>query len=150
MRRATITLPDDLEADLDAYLASRDAPPSLTSLVQAALRRYLEEESAQSDPSDRPYPTGPVSGPSEVTEPSASYGAGAPRAYGGSGSGLSGALPEGRRLEDLPDLLASLPRLTEAEADSFADDLAAARRELDVAAEQAGAERPDPWTEHPD
>ncbi len=146
MRRATITLPDDLEADLDAYLASRDAPPSLTSLVQAALRRYLEEESPGSGSSDRPYPTGPVSGPSEIAEPSASYDAGAPRALGGSGAMLPGALPEGRRLEDLPDLLASLPRLTEAEADSFAEDLAAARRELEVAAERAGAEHPNPWS----
>lgn len=147
MRRATITLPDDLEADLDAYLASRDAPPSLTSLVQAALRRYLDEESPGPGSADRPYPTGPVGGPSEIAEPSASYGAVGPLAGGGSGSMHPRALPEGRRLEDLPDLLASLPRLSEAEADSFAEDLATARRELDAAAERAGAERPDPWPE---
>jgi hypothetical protein len=43
MRRATITLPDDLDAELAAYLAGQEAPPSLTSVVQAALRRYLAE-----------------------------------------------------------------------------------------------------------
>jgi hypothetical protein len=44
MRRATITLPDDLEAELEAYLETQDAAPSLTGLVEAALRRYLQEK----------------------------------------------------------------------------------------------------------
>ena len=44
MRRATITIPDDLEAQLNAYLAAQEAPPSLAALVQAALRRYLREQ----------------------------------------------------------------------------------------------------------
>jgi hypothetical protein len=44
MRRATITLPDDLEAELESYLETQDAAPSLTSLVEAALRRYLEDK----------------------------------------------------------------------------------------------------------
>ena len=43
MKRATITIPDDLEQELNAYLAEQDAPPSLTSIVEAALRVYLEE-----------------------------------------------------------------------------------------------------------
>ncbi len=41
MKRATITIPDDLEAELNRYLAGKDAPPSLTSVMQAALRDYL-------------------------------------------------------------------------------------------------------------
>ena len=36
-------------------------------------------------------------------------------------------LPAGLRLSELPGLLASLPRLTEVEADEFAEDLAACR-----------------------
>ncbi|HEY6320640.1 MAG TPA: hypothetical protein VJA16_03660 [Thermoanaerobaculia bacterium] len=44
MRRATITLPDDLEAELESYLAAQDAAPSLTRLVEAALRRYLHDQ----------------------------------------------------------------------------------------------------------
>lgn len=43
MRRATITIPDDLEDGLAAYLERQDAPPTLTSLVQAALRTYLSD-----------------------------------------------------------------------------------------------------------
>ena len=39
-------------------------------------------------------------------------------------------LPTGARLSDLPGLVASLPRLTEAEAGEFAADLDAARDEL--------------------
>ena len=39
-------------------------------------------------------------------------------------------LPAGRRLAELPELLAALPRLSETEARSFADDVAAARTEL--------------------
>lgn len=43
MRRATITLPPDLAAEVEAYLGSQEPRPSLTSLVQTALRRYLTE-----------------------------------------------------------------------------------------------------------
>ena len=39
-------------------------------------------------------------------------------------------LPAGARLSELPGLLASLPRLTEAEAGEFAADLDASRDEL--------------------
>ena len=44
MRRATVTLPDDLAAELDGYLAEQDAPPTFTTLVQAALREYLQNK----------------------------------------------------------------------------------------------------------
>lgn len=44
MRRATVTIPDDLEEELEDYLASQEAPPSLTTLMQAALRRFLEHK----------------------------------------------------------------------------------------------------------
>lgn len=42
-------------------------------------------------------------------------------------------LPTGTRLSELPGLLASLPRLTEAEADDLAADLDTARDELGAA-----------------
>ena len=38
-----MTLPDDLAKAMRKYLASQDAPPSLTTVVQAALRQYLGE-----------------------------------------------------------------------------------------------------------
>ena len=41
MKRATITLPDDLEQALANFSRDQDVPPSLTGLVQTALRQYL-------------------------------------------------------------------------------------------------------------
>jgi metal-responsive CopG/Arc/MetJ family transcriptional regulator len=43
MKRATVTIPDDLADALDSYLKSQDAPPALTSVVQSALRQYLAD-----------------------------------------------------------------------------------------------------------
>jgi len=43
MKRATVTFPDDLAKAMDDYLESQDAPPSLTTVMQAALREYLRE-----------------------------------------------------------------------------------------------------------
>ncbi len=48
-------------------------------------------------------------------------------------------LPAGARLSELPALLASLPRLSPAETEDFAEDLRAAQAEL------AGAEVRDAW-----
>jgi metal-responsive CopG/Arc/MetJ family transcriptional regulator len=44
MKRSTITLPDDLQAELDVYLAAQGPASSLNRLVEAALRRYLREQ----------------------------------------------------------------------------------------------------------
>lgn len=65
MRRATITIPDDLEADLDAFMRRQDPAPSLTRLVQSALRRLLAEKQREQALSLRmdhsaPTPRGPV------------------------------------------------------------------------------------------
>jgi hypothetical protein len=43
MKRATMTFPDDLAKAMEDYLRSQDAPPSLTTVMQAALREYLRE-----------------------------------------------------------------------------------------------------------
>jgi metal-responsive CopG/Arc/MetJ family transcriptional regulator len=43
MKRATMTLPDDLAEAVDNYLSAQEAPPALTTVVQAALREYLGE-----------------------------------------------------------------------------------------------------------
>ena len=42
MKRATITLPDDLQGALEAYQRSQDVPLPFTAVTQAALREYLE------------------------------------------------------------------------------------------------------------
>ena len=43
MKRATMTLPDDLAEAVENYREAQEAPPSLTTVVQAALRQYLGE-----------------------------------------------------------------------------------------------------------
>lgn len=43
MKRTTITLPDDLADGIDEYLSAQDVRPALTTLMQAALREYLQE-----------------------------------------------------------------------------------------------------------
>jgi len=43
MKRATITLPDDLAEATENYLRAQDAPPALTTVMQRALREYLGE-----------------------------------------------------------------------------------------------------------
>jgi hypothetical protein len=43
MKRATMTLPDDLAEAVENYVQAQEAPPSLTAVVQAALRQYLSE-----------------------------------------------------------------------------------------------------------
>jgi hypothetical protein len=41
MKRASVTIPDDLEEALEAYGRDQDIPPRLVDVVQAALREYL-------------------------------------------------------------------------------------------------------------
>ena len=41
MKRATVTLPDDLAEAVEMYTQAQDVPPALTAVVQAALREYL-------------------------------------------------------------------------------------------------------------
>ncbi|MFP3940510.1 MAG: hypothetical protein ACLF0P_09415 [Thermoanaerobaculia bacterium] len=136
MRRATITLSDELEAELEEYLAAQEVPPSLTSLVQAALGSFLSERRS------RPERHGGFAGPvpsSEVAERAPSYGTGP--ATGRSAGPESWGAPA-PRLVDLPDLLSGLPRLSETEARELAGDLGRARDEI-----EALDAPPDPWAE---
>lgn len=41
MRRATITIPDDLEGELESYLERQEVRPSLASLAQTAIRQFV-------------------------------------------------------------------------------------------------------------
>lgn len=43
MKRATMTFPDDLAEAVERYVRSQEVPPALTTVVQAALREYLQE-----------------------------------------------------------------------------------------------------------
>lgn len=41
MKRATVTLPGDLEEALESYVRRQEVAPTLTALMQTALREYL-------------------------------------------------------------------------------------------------------------
>lgn len=41
MKRATITVTDELEEALEAYRRDQEVPPGFTAVTQAALREYL-------------------------------------------------------------------------------------------------------------
>jgi len=49
MRRATITLPDRLDDEVERFRSSQPARPSLTSVVEAALENYLADGTAADD-----------------------------------------------------------------------------------------------------
>jgi len=50
MKRSRITLPDDLTAGLQAYADRQEVEPTLTAVVQAALREYLGRRGIGSPP----------------------------------------------------------------------------------------------------
>jgi hypothetical protein len=41
MKRATVTISDEIEANLDAYIRQQEISPALTAIVQAALQEFL-------------------------------------------------------------------------------------------------------------
>lgn len=41
MKRSTITIPDDLVGAVGRYIRAQEVPPTLTAVVQAALRAFL-------------------------------------------------------------------------------------------------------------
>jgi Arc/MetJ-type ribon-helix-helix transcriptional regulator len=43
MKRATVTIPDDLAQAVESYVRAQEARPPLTEVVQAALRQFLTE-----------------------------------------------------------------------------------------------------------
>ena len=44
MRRATVTIPDDLADAMDTYINDQEARPNFTAVMQAALRQYLKQK----------------------------------------------------------------------------------------------------------
>lgn len=75
MKRATVTIPDNLETELDTYLARQDAPPAFTTLVQAALREYLQNERLRERgyrPPRGPFNVEPIEEIDEFGEPDVS------------------------------------------------------------------------------
>ena len=70
MKRATITIPDELQAELDAYLRRQEEPQELTSIVQTALREFLLRQERIGGQEFRPFRITPAkrgSGRSDVS-----------------------------------------------------------------------------------
>lgn len=72
MKRATITIPDELEAKLDEYVRRQEVPPAMTAVVQTALREFLERRERFEEREFRPFRITPVqekdgSGESDVS-----------------------------------------------------------------------------------
>lgn len=55
MKRATITLPDELNGRLNAYLEAQPVPPSLTKIMQTALEQFLQQQERQRELTQRGY-----------------------------------------------------------------------------------------------
>lgn len=80
MKRATITLPDELEEVLEAYQRSQDVPLPLTVVAQAALREYLAKRGFLASTARRPFGITPArkgSGTRDVSSDHDRYFAGA-------------------------------------------------------------------------
>lgn len=70
MKRATITIPDELQAELERYVQRQEAPPELTSVVQTALREFLERQKDIETREFRPFRITPAacgSGRSDIS-----------------------------------------------------------------------------------
>lgn len=61
MKRATITLPDELEEAVEAYRASQEVLLPFTAVTQAALREYLERRGFASSSYGGPFRITPAS-----------------------------------------------------------------------------------------
>ena len=50
MRRVTVTIPDDLEGDLERFLQAQALRPSVAALLRAALRQYISGANTSPNP----------------------------------------------------------------------------------------------------
>lgn len=55
MKRTTVTIPDDIDSALDAYLEQQEVEQPLTSVVQAALREFLSGRGFLPKKSKKPF-----------------------------------------------------------------------------------------------
>ena len=62
MKRATVTVSEGLEEALDLYIKDQEASPSLTAVMQAALRDFLANRGYL--PPQRPFRITPAAKPS--------------------------------------------------------------------------------------
>jgi predicted nucleotidyltransferase len=128
MRRATVTIPDDLARQVDAFSSRQPASPSLTTLVQAALRRFLAEPDGSS--SETPVIIRVLSRRAAIKDAAARHGASNVRLFGSVARGEARpesdvdvlvTLESGRSLFDLARLRIELEQILDAPVDVVAD-----------------------------
>lgn len=123
MRRATISISDQLDEKVERFRMMQPAKPSLTSVVQAALEVYLEDGSDSGRP---PMLTRILRNRSEIRRIVTSHGGAHPRLFGSVARGdespdsdidLLIELERGRTLFDLAAMRAELEQLLETPVD---------------------------------
>lgn len=127
VRRATITIDDELATELDAFMASLPATPSLASVVQAALHRFLRDSP---DGSDAPLLVRVIRRRHAIREVAGDHGASNVRLFGsiargdetgGSDIDLLVTLEPGRTLFDLARMRGRLEEILDAPVDVVPD-----------------------------
>lgn len=117
MRRATITVPDELDRALSEFMAAQAARPSLTSVVEAALVAYLGQSPAsEGEPSRLLDVVRSRQQISQIVE-----------AHGGERVGLFGSVAEGRDGAD-----SDIDMWVELRPDATLFDLAQMRADLEA------------------
>lgn len=128
MRRATVTIPEDLARQVDAFSSSQPASPSFTTLVQAALRRFLAEPSGT--PNESPVIIRVLSLRTAMKEAAARHGASNLRIFGSVARGedrpdsdvdVLVGLESGRSLFDLARLRVELEEMLHTPVDVVVD-----------------------------
>lgn len=70
MSQATITIPDELRRELEAYARRQEEPPELSTVVQRVLREFLEQQKSDQEREYRAFRVTPAdigSGESDVS-----------------------------------------------------------------------------------
>ena len=124
MRRATITIPDDVDERVERFAESQPAPPSLTSVVQAALRRFLDDPTTTSGA--EPAINRVLRNRAEINRIVAEHGGSNARLFGSVARGEAGPASDidllvtmgpNRSLFDLARMRVDLEQLLECEVD---------------------------------
>jgi len=73
MKRATITIPDELQEALDEYVRRQETPPPLGSVMQTALRQFLEWQERFEGDEVRPFRITPARNGSGLADVSVNH-----------------------------------------------------------------------------
>ena len=141
MRRVTVTIPDDLEAALDSYIAEQAAAPSVTAVLQASLKRFLADSRSEGS---APTLGGVLRNRDRIVEVLGRWGVSNVRLFGSVARGDAGpdsdidllvTVPKSTSLFDLADMQAQLQELLDAPVHLLTDGAMTDAQRAAVAAE---------------